>query len=377
MKLRIPHHIATLVPYPPGKPLEELEREYGITDSIKLASNENPLGPSPRALAAIREALSRLHRYPDGSGYYLRRRLSDKLSVPFAGIVLGNGSNEIIDLVIRAFLQPGDEVVLPAPSFLVYQLAVQGAGGKPVAVPLRDFHIDLEAMLAAVTARTRAVFVNNPNNPTGTTIRRAAFDRFLDALPPTALVVLDEAYIEFCRDPDTPYGLDYIARGGPAVVVLRTFSKAYGLAGLRIGYGAMPEAVADCLNRVRQPFNTGTLAQIGALAALDDDAFLAQTRQTVWAGLDDLQQGLTRLGIRWLPTQANFILLQVPRDAKEIAEAMLRRGVIVRAMNAYGLPGFIRINAGTHAENDRFLTTFASVLAELAPKGAEGNDVSW
>jgi histidinol-phosphate aminotransferase len=365
IKLAIPEHIAGLVPYPPGKPLEELEREYGITGSIKLASNENPLGPSPKAVAAMRTALGGLHRYPDGSGYYLRKRLSEKFNLPFDGIVLGNGSNEIIDLAIRTFLHPKDEVILPAPSFLVYKLAVQAMGGKSVPVPLVNFTIDLARIVESITAHTRIIFINNPNNPTGTTIDKADFDSFLEALPAHIVVVLDEAYIEFVTDCDTPSGFDYIHRRAPHVIVARTFSKAHGLAGLRIGYGVMHPAVADYLNRVRQPFNTGTLSQVAALAALDDEEFLHRTQDTVAEGLVYLYQEIERMGLNYVPTQANFFLIEVPTDAKTIYEAMLRRGVIVRPMNSYGMARYIRINAGLPEENARFVRALGDTLREL------------
>ncbi len=365
MKPFVPEYIASLVPYPPGKPLEELQREYGITDSIKLASNENPLGPSPKALEAIGQALTGLHRYPDGSGYYLRKKLSERLGLPFDGIVLGDGSNEIIELIIRAFLLPGDEVIMPSPSFMLYQLAVQWTGGKAVHVPLKNFAIDLKKTAEAVTARTKIIFVNNPNNPTGSLISRQDFDAFLDSIPPRTIVVLDEAYIEFARDPDTPRGFDYIGGKGPYVVVLRTFSKAYGLAGLRIGYGAMDAFLAECLNKVRQPFNTGTLSQVGALAALDDEDFVHRTQNLVWNGLSYLYREVEKLGLKYLPTQANFFIIEVPVNAKRIYEAMLHQGVIVRAMNSYGMERHIRINAGLPEENERFIRSLGRVLADI------------
>lgn len=365
MKPSVPEHIASLVPYPPGKPIEELEREYGITDSIKLASNENPLGPSPKAMQAVTGALSRLHRYPDGSGYYLRKRLSEKYALPFDGIVLGNGSNEIIELAIRAFLVPGDEVIMPAPSFLVYKLAVQTMGGKAIHIPLKRFAIDLEKTAGAVTPRTKMIFVNNPNNPTGTLVSKRDFDVFLDRIPPEIVVVLDEAYIEFARDPDTPNGFDCIGRQGPFVIVLRTFSKAYGLAGLRIGFGAMNPFLADYLHRVRQPFNTGTLAQIAALAALDDEDFLRKTQRVVWDGLQYLYREVERLRLNYLPSEANFFLIEVPGPAKWFYEAMLRQGVIVRAMSSYGMENHIRINAGLPEENERFIRTLSDTLVQF------------
>jgi histidinol-phosphate aminotransferase len=364
-KPSVPEHIASLVPYPPGKPLEELEREYGITGTIKLASNENPLGPSPVAVAAIRQALDCLHRYPDGSGYYLRRRLSEKFNLPFDGIVLGNGSNEIIELTIRTFLLPQDEVILPAPSFLVYKLAVQTMGGKTVPIPLTNFAIDLVKTAEAITSRTKIIFINNPNNPTGTIIRKADFDAFLERIPPHILVVLDEAYIEFVKDGDTPRGFDYIHRSGPHVIVARTFSKAHGLAGLRIGYGAMDPAIADYLHRVRQPFNTGTLAQVAALAALDDEEFLRKTQRAVAEGIAFLCQEIQRLGLNYVPTQSNFFLIEVPADARTIHEAMLRQGVIIRPMNSYGMASYIRVNAGLPEENERFIKALRRTLHEL------------
>ncbi len=357
-----PEHIEAIVPYPPGKPLEELEREYGISGSIKLASNENPLGPSPKALEAIGRALNGLHRYPDGSGYYLRHRLAEKFDLPFQGIVLGNGSNEIIELVIRTFLLADEEIVLPDPSFLVYELTAQTVGGRTVTIPLKDFVTDLDAMLAAVTSRTKIIIINNPNNPTGTIIRRREFEAFLDRLPEDVIVVVDEAYIEFVRDPETAVGFDHLARKTPHLVVLRTFSKAYGLAGLRIGYGVMKPELADYLNRVRQPFNTGTLAQAAALAALDDEEFLRKTRKTIWDGLQYLAARCRDLNLRCIPSEANFLLIEVDRDAKEIYRAMLRQGVIIRAMNAYGLNRFIRVNAGTREENRRFIEALERVL---------------
>ncbi len=366
MKPSAPEHIASITPYPPGKPIEELEREYGISGSIKLASNENPLGPSPKAIEAIHAALSKLNRYPDGSGFYLRRKLAEKFSIPFDGIMLGNGSNELIELVIRAFMTPGDEVIMPAPSFLLYRLVVQWMGGKPVAVPLKaNLSIDLEKIAEAVTPRTKVIFLTNPNNPTGTVISKIDFDAFLSSIPTSLIIVLDEAYIEFNRNPDTPSGFDYIGRKGPSVLALRTFSKAYGLAGLRIGFGTMDPDIASYLNRVRQPFNTGSLAQAAALAALDDQEFLDRTQQTIWSGLQYLYNELEKMGLKYIPSEANFFMIQVPCEAKNLFEAMLRRGVIIRSMASYGMPGFIRINAGLPEENERFIRTLGQALAEM------------
>ncbi len=365
MKPFAPEHIASITPYPPGKPIEELEREYGISGSIKLASNENPLGPSPRAVEAIVGALSKLNRYPDGSGFYLRKKLAEKNCIPFDGIMLGNGSNELIELVIRAFVTPGNEVIMPSPSILLYRLVVQWMGGKPICVPLgAKLEIDLGKMAEAVTPETKVIFLTNPNNPTGTVINKSDFEAFLSIVSSSVVIVLDEAYIEFNRNPDTPSGFDYTGSNGPSVIALRTFSKAYGLAGLRIGYGAMDPDIAGFLNRVRQPFNTGSLAQAAALAALDDEEFLHRTLQTVWTGLQYLYGEVEKMGLRYIPSEANFFLIEVDREAGNLFEAMLRRGVIIRSMASYGMERFIRVNAGLPEENERFVSTLSQVLAE-------------
>ena len=367
MKPPVPEHIASIVPYPPGKPIEELEREYGISGSIKLASNENPFGPSPKAAEAIVAAISKLNRYPDGSGFYLRKKLAEKHGLPFDSILLGNGSNEILELVIRAFMSPGDVVLMPSPSFLLYRLVVQWMGGTPVAVPLaEDLGIDLEKMAQAVTAETRVIFITNPNNPTGKVISKADFEAFLSRIPSGVAVVLDEAYIEFNTNPDTPLGFDYVNGEGPAVIVLRTFSKAYGLAGLRIGFGVMDPEIASFLNRVRQPFNTGSLSQAAALAALDDDEFLSRTQQTTWSGLQYLYKEIEGMGLGYVPSEANFFLIEVPCPAKDVYEAMLRRGVIIRSMASYGMERYIRISAGLPEENARFIEALKDALAEVA-----------
>src|SRR5439155_1454909 len=271
LRALVPEWIRTLTPYPPGKPIEELERELGIRDSIKLASNENPLGPSPKAVAAITAALGDLHRYPDGSAFYLKRRLAGRLGVSEAEVIVGNGSNEIIELAVRTFLRPGDEAVMADQAFVVYRLVVQSAGGSSRMVPLRDFTHDLEAIAAAVTPRTRLVFLGNPNNPTGTIVRRAAWRAFLGRLPEHLLVVADDAYAEYVEDPEYPDTIRERGDGRVAVLSLRTFSKLYGLAGLRVGYGVAAGPVVDALDRIRQPFNVNALALAGAHAALDDE----------------------------------------------------------------------------------------------------------
>src|SRR5438034_214115 len=354
--------IRTLTPYPPGKPIEELERELGIRDSIKLASNENPLGPSPKAVAAITAALADLHRYPDGSAFYLKRRLAERLGVSEAELIVGNGSNEIIELAGRTFLRPGDEAVLADQAFVVYRLVVQSAGGSSRMVPLRDFTHDLEAIAAAVTPRTRLVFLGNPNNPTGTIVRRAAWRAFLGRLPEHLLVVADDAYAEYVEDPEYPDTIRERGDGRVAVLSLRTFSKLYGLAGLRVGYGVASGPVIDALDRIRQPFNVNALALAGALAALDDEEHVRRTLATNRAGMAFLVEAFRTLGLAHVPSAANFILVRVG-DGARVYEALLRRGVIVRPMAVYGFPEHVRVTVGTEAENARFVAALRAVLA--------------
>jgi len=353
--------IEDLIPYPPGKPIEELERELGITGSIKLASNENPLGPSPIAVKAIADKVLTLNRYPDGSGYYLKNMLSKKFSIPFEQIVLGNGSNEIIELIIRTFLSPAEHVVQAFPTFLVYEKIVKGAGGRMISVPLSNFRIDLNKTAEAITPETKIVFICNPNNPTGSVLSMDEMRNFLDRIPKDIIVALDEAYIEFVSDEKAANGLELLS-DYPLLFVLRTFSKLYGLAGLRIGYGFASEKLVDYINRVRQPFNAGTLAQAAATAALEDVEFISRTLKLVREGLSFLYNELDEMGLEYIPTQTNFFLINVPDGAKKVFERMLKHGVIVRAMDAYGLPDYIRINVGLPEENERFVKTLKKVL---------------
>jgi len=353
--------IENLTPYPPGKPIEELERELGIVGSIKLASNENPLGPSPKAIKAIKENINNIHRYPDGSYYYLRQKLSKKFGLPMNKIILGNGSNEIIELVVHTFLSPGEEVILPFPTFLMYEKIVQSFAGKIVTVPLLDFSIDLSAILTAVSSKTKIIIINNPNNPTGIGLNKKDIFQFLHSLPPDLIVILDEAYIEFSTDPNIASSLELL-ESYPLLVVLRTFSKTYGLAGLRIGYGFASETIIDNMNLVRQPFNVNYLAQAGALAALDDDEFVEKTRTLTQDGLVFLYSQLDRIGLEYIPTQTNFFLIRTPLGAHETYQRMLEEGVIVRSMESFGLNDYIRINVGLPEENKRFIKTLEKVL---------------
>jgi histidinol-phosphate aminotransferase len=361
MKLSVSENIKTLIPYPPGKPLEELEREYGVTGSIKMASNENSLGPSPKAVAAIAKALPNLHRYPDGSCYYLATHLAKQLTISTKEIVFGNGSDEIIALLAAAFLQAGEEVITSHPSFLVYQKVVQAQGGINRVIPLKDMRHDLDVIASAVCPKTRLIFLDNPNNPTGTVFSQEEFDSFLAKIPEHVIVVLDEAYLDFVSHDLKIDARQYLKSKTP-VVALRTFSKAYGIAGLRVGYGIMSAEIADYIHRVRAPFNVNNLAQIGAIAALDDTLHYNNTLEMTRAGISWLSEQLTSLGLKCYPTQTNFFLVDIKRECKEFYQAMLKKGVIVRPMTAYGYPEFIRITVGTKEENQRLLQAVKECL---------------
>jgi histidinol-phosphate aminotransferase len=357
----VPDHIKTLVPYPPGKPIEELERELGITGSIKLASNENPLGPSPKALAAIARRAADLHRYPDGSSYYLKERLSRHHGLPMDHFLVGNGSNEVIELIIRTLVRPGDEVVMGDPSFIVYRLINQAAGGKNVIIPLKGWDFDLDRMKGAITDRTRLIFIDSPNNPVGTVVKKKAFADFMAGLPNHLLVVLDEAYREFVTDSDAVDFADWMT-GGVPTISLRTFSKAYGLSGLRVGYGIAVAGIISMLERVRQPFNINSLAQAAATAALDDTEFLKQTLSVTREGLSYLYGEFDAMGLPYVHSQTNFVLVDMKQPAGEVYQALLREGVIVRSMASYGLPTYQRVTVGTDQENKRFIKALKKVL---------------
>ncbi|MCL2457247.1 MAG: histidinol-phosphate transaminase [Desulfobulbus sp.] len=363
----MPQHIAAIVPYPPGKPMDELEREYGITNAIKLASNENPFGPSPKAVVAIGDMLHNLHRYPDGSSYSLTKAVARWIGVAPEEIVLGNGSNEVIEFLVKAFVGAGDAVITSHPSFLMYQKFVQMRGGDNVVIPLKEMDHDLEAINRAISDRTRLIFLDNPNNPTGTLIGRERFARFLADLPESVILVIDEAYVDFV-DPDQRIDILSSIRNPdkiPAVVSLRTFSKVFGLAGLRVGFGVMHREVAALLHRVRQPFNINLPAQAGALAALDDLEHYESTLRKTAEGRAWLGKAVSELGCRPYPSYTNFFLIDVGGDATRLYEAMLYKGVIVRSMKAYGYPEFIRITVGTAAENQRFVTALGECRREL------------
>lgn len=355
-----------LVAYEPGKPVEDLARELGIAPDkiIKLASNENPLGPSPKAREAMIATIERAHYYPDGAGYYLREAIAEKLGLSMANVILGNGSNEIIEFIGHAYLQPGDDIVVAEHSFAVYRLMAQLFGARVIDVPDPNFTHDLEAMLAAITPRTKEVFIANPNNPTGTMVLQDEIDRFMERVPDRVLVVFDEAYYEFLDEP--PDVLKYV-RAGRNVVVLRTFSKIQGLANLRIGYGLAAPEIVEVLQRARQPFNANGIAQAGALAGLKDTEHMELTRRVTHEGRNFLHASFLDMGLDFVPGHANFVLVRVG-DGKKVFEALLRRGIIVRAMGSYGLPEYIRVSVGTKSQNEAFV----SALRELDRDGVLG-----
>jgi histidinol-phosphate aminotransferase len=359
----VPEYIRSLIPYEPGKPIEEVEREYGISNSVKLASNENPLGPSPKAVAALRAKLDQLNLYPDGDCFYLKQGLSQKLGVAPETLIFGNGSNEIIELAARTFLRPGDEAVMAEQAFVVYQLIVQAVGAQSRAVPLRHFTHDLAAIGEAVTPRTRVVFLANPNNPTGTIFRRAEWESFLGKVSPDVLLIVDEAYFEYVQDAEYPDSLRYHAPGR-AMLTLRTFSKLYGLAGLRVGYGIGPKDLIGLMQRVRQPFNVNAPAQWAALAALDDAEHVRHSLQVNRQGLDFLQAEFTRLGLEFVPSQANFILVRVGRG-QDVFQHLIKQGIIVRPTGGYRFPEHVRVTVGTAEENRRFIDALEKVIRTI------------
>ncbi len=349
-------------PYEPGKPVEEVERELGLSGVLKLASNENPLGPSPAALQALKRDLERLHFYPDGNCYHLKRALSDKFGFAAEEMIIGNGTDELLSLLALAYINPGDEAVMVHPTFSEYSFALHLMGGVPRSVPLvgPDFSYDYAALAAAINERTRLVFICSPNNPTGTIIDGEQLERFITGLPSGILVVLDHAYIEYAGS-EHPDGFDYIRQGRP-LIVLRTFSKIYGLAGLRVGYGFAPAGVIADLNRVREPFNVNTPAQIAAAAALEDEEHLARSLELVEKGRRQLAERLQRLGLQVAPSGGNFVFVDAGVDSRQLFEVLLRRGVIVRSGDIFGFPTHIRVTCGTEEQNERFLTALQEVL---------------
>jgi len=356
-------NIKDVRPYIPGKPIKEVERELGIENSLKMASNENAIGPSHMAIEAIVETLGDIHRYPDSGGFYLKQVLCPKLGVSENQVLFGNGSNEIIELVTRTFLCAGQEAIMAAPSFQVYDLLITVVGGIPKVVPLKDFQFDLDAILAAITPKTKLIFLDNPNNPVGCHISAEDFDRFINQVPEGVIVVADEAYYDFIEEESYPDSVSYIDKGC-AVIVMRTFSKMYGLAGLRIGYGIAHRDAIAWMNKVRQPFNCNALAQAAAIGALKDDIYVRETKQYTKEGKKYLYAEFERLGLEYIPSATNFILFNTGRKGKELFLAMQKHGVIIRPMDSYNLPTFLRVTIGQEEENKRFIDALEKALSE-------------
>jgi histidinol-phosphate aminotransferase len=359
-----PSYVRSIAPYQPGKPISELAREMGLEESgiVKLASNENPRGIGPRTRAAIEGAIGEVARYPDGNGYALKQALSARHSVDAASIVLGNGSNDVLELAALAFLGPGRAAVMSQHAFAVYPLATQARGARSIVVPARDFGHDLEAMAKAIDEETYVIWIANPNNPTGTLVAPGDLEAFLRRVPERVLVILDEAYNEYLTPDLRAESVKWLKRH-PNLVVTRTFSKAYGLAGLRVGYGLAHASVADVMNRVRQPFNVNSIGLAAAAAALDDMEFVARSYAENLRGLKQLEAGAQALGLDFIPSHGNFVTLRVGKAA-EIFKRLLRRGVIVRPVASYGLPEHLRVTVGTEQENERFLAALAASVKE-------------
>jgi len=363
MSLPIRPNVLSMEPYSPGKPIDEVKRELGLTEVVKLASNENPLGPSPAAVKAVQEAATRMHLYPDASAFELTRAIAAHVGVEPNQIMVGNGSDELIHMIGQVFLgEPGDEMIVGDPSFVRYDAAAFLATTKLVKVPVdASLTINLDAMLAAVTPRTKIIWIANPNNPTATIVRRAAFEKFLNALPDGIVVVLDEAYYEFAADEaDYPSSVDYV-KAGRNVIGLRTFSKAFGLAGIRLGYGIAPAAVVDAFHRAREPFNCNALAQVAAMAALGDKEHVRKTVELNAAGRAKLEAALRESGAKPVESFANFVLADLGVEAHPVFEALLRKGVIVRSGKGLGLPTYLRISVGTADEVDAFINAYREV----------------
>jgi len=363
VKSLVKQNILNVKNYVPGKPIEEVERELGIKNVVKLASNENCFGPSPVAIAAIRDALRKINRYPDSASFYLKKKLAASLGVGESNLIFGNGSDEVICMAIKAFVSDGDEVIIATPTFLIYEIASTLQNAKIKIVPMtQDLKYDLREMKKAITPKTKLVFIANPDNPTGTYVTKKELDEFLQGLPEKLIVFLDEAYFEFANYSfkDYPNGMDYISR--PGMIVARTFSKVYGLAGLRIGYAIANPEIISYMERVREPFNINILAQIGAEAALDDKTFLKKTLSHVEIEREYLYAAFRKMGLEYVRSATNFIIVNVGKDCKEVFNALLKEGVIVRDMKAWGFDTFIRVTVGTKPENRKFITALKKVI---------------
>ncbi|MDA8234990.1 MAG: histidinol-phosphate transaminase [Clostridia bacterium] len=350
--------------YVAGKPIDEVKRELGLEEIVKLASNENPFGPSPKAVEAMVQAAPKMHIYPDGNSYYLKEALARELGVNPEQLFLANGSDEVIQMIAVTFVNPGDEAIMATPTFPRYQPTVMMMNGVTHEIPLKDQSHDLEAFGAKINSKTKLIYICNPNNPTGTFVPKGEMDAFMDKVPESAIVVFDEAYFEYVNDPDYPNVLDYLAQGRN-VMVMRTFSKMYGLAGLRLGYAATKPELAAAMNRVREPFNVNSMVQAGALAALADKEHVAKVKTANLAGRDYLYKVFTKLGLPYIPTVANFIMVDTGRDSAKVFQALLKKGIIVRSGDIYGYPTSIRVTIGTPEENQKFIAALEEVLAGI------------
>jgi histidinol-phosphate aminotransferase len=353
--------ILKIASYVPGKSIEEVQKEFGAKRWVKLASNENLLGPSPKAVAAIRDELPNIHLYPEGPCTILRKALAKKFAIPEERVVISNGADNLILMIANAFVNGGDEVVMADPTFSVYTNATQIMGGKPIKVKLKDFTHDLEAMLKRINRKTKLVFICNPNNPTGTTVSMESFNTFLSKLPKHVIVVLDEAYKDFVEEAFHPNGLDYVKAKGQ-MIVLRTFSKVYGLAGLRIGYALGREDLIDCLYQVRDPFPVHRIAQVAATAALGDEDHVIQSIQFVYEGRRYLYKELDKMGFSYVPSQANFIFIDFKKNSEEVFQAFLKEGIIIRPGRIWGYPTFARVTIGRMEDNQKFIKVLKKIL---------------
>lgn len=354
-------NIMELIPYVPGKPTEELERELGIKGSFKLASNENPLGPSPLALESVKNALTGIHRYPDGDSFYLKKKLAEKTGVEKENIVLGNGSNEVIEIVARAYLSKEDEAIYAAHAFIVYPIVTQAIGANAVVSPMKNLTHDLRDMYKKITPRTKMIFIANPNNPTGTIVKKDELEWFLKSVPENIIILMDEAYFEYVDDSEYPDSLEYHdLREG--LVTVRTFSKIYGLAGLRVGYGIASKEIVSYLNRVREPFNVNSLAQKAAFAALDDKEHVKNSRKVNRDGMEFILNELSRLDVKIAESHTNFVLIDLQKDPADIYNELLKKGVITRPVGGYGLKTHLRVSIGLYEENKRFVDSFKEIM---------------
>ncbi|MCP4229439.1 MAG: histidinol-phosphate transaminase [bacterium] len=362
-KIKPREAIEDIMPYQPGKPIGEVQREFGLDEVLKLASNENELGPSPKALDAIREILTKIHRYPEGSGFYFVEGISEKYGFDFDQFILGNGANDLIELVVKTYVETDENVIYGFPSFIMYEIAVKMMGAEYRRIPLKNYAMDMETMLDAVDEKTKIVFIANPNNPTGTIVRHKELDEFVARIPDDVLVVLDEAYNDFVDDPDYPDSLQYV-RDGKTVMVMRSLSKTYGLAGLRLGWAVADKEIIDAVHKIRQPFNANIIAQAAGVAALADEEHLLKSREMIIEGRDYLYEQLKRMGLDYVESQANFVLIDFKTDITELNLKLLRRGIVVRPMAGWGYTHSARVTVGTMEQNRQFVKVLKEVLKD-------------